>query len=279
MSYSQLIEGLPVSFYNELNRLTLSSGTLFFEYPYEHKSTSVTFVPQTPWRNLSVDEQHLFCNSLAQDAYEMISIVKLDTSLIKSLSKLKFPSSITNNNLKIFHKSRAWQTCRKKLIEFALHYSNSNNEQIEGGIYFGEGNLENSTINQSNNEIVGLHLDGWETAKHLKDRCSSKNRICFNLGSYPRYLCFLNLGLNQIYDLWTCGNASMPFEAIEWNDYSFIYKFLKQNPNYPITRLRINTGEAYIAPTESILHDGSSSGNPGFDITYTLRSFYRNYSI
>jgi len=36
--------------------------------------------------------------------------------------------------------------------------------------------------------------------------------------------------------------------------------FMSTFPNYPVVRVRLRPGEAYIAPTENILHDGSSAG-------------------
>jgi hypothetical protein len=36
--------------------------------------------------------------------------------------------------------------------------------------------------------------------------------------------------------------------------------FMSTFPDYPIVRLRLRPGEAYIAPTENVLHDGSSTG-------------------
>jgi hypothetical protein len=35
--------------------------------------------------------------------------------------------------------------------------------------------------------------------------------------------------------------------------------FMSAFPDYPIVRLRLQPGDAYIAPTENILHDGNSS--------------------
>ena len=34
--------------------------------------------------------------------------------------------------------------------------------------------------------------------------------------------------------------------------------FLKRFPGYPVVKIRLKPGEAYIAPTENMLHEGSS---------------------
>jgi hypothetical protein len=46
--------------------------------------------------------------------------------------------------------------------------------------------------------------------------------------------------------------------------------FMRAFPSYPAVRLRIRPGEAYIAPTENIAHDGSTIGMDAMDITLTV---------
>jgi hypothetical protein len=50
--------------------------------------------------------------------------------------------------------------------------------------------------------------------------------------------------------------------------------FLAQNPDYPVTRVRVDPGEAYIAPTENIIHDGSSLGQRFSDVHVTIRGYF-----
>jgi hypothetical protein len=42
---------------------------------------------------------------------------------------------------------------------------------------------------------------------------------------------------------------------------------MRQFPTYPVLRLRVKPGEAYIAPTDNLIHDGSSVGKQFPDIT------------
>jgi hypothetical protein len=46
--------------------------------------------------------------------------------------------------------------------------------------------------------------------------------------------------------------------------------FLSRYPDVPVMRCRVKPGEAYIAPTENIVHDGSSEGQ-GASCHITLR--------
>jgi hypothetical protein len=48
-------------------------------------------------------------------------------------------------------------------------------------------------------------------------------------------------------------------------------RFLTLFCDYPVLRLRIQPGEAYIAPTENVVHDGSSMEMSVADISLSLR--------
>jgi hypothetical protein len=41
-------------------------------------------------------------------------------------------------------------------------------------------------------------------------------------------------------------------------------------PSYPVLRLEIRPGEAYIAPTEIVIHDATTMGKEFTDATFTV---------
>ena len=43
--------------------------------------------------------------------------------------------------------------------------------------------------------------------------------------------------------------------------------FFEKYPNYPVKRIKLDTGQAYLAPTDNILHDGSSMNCEKFDLS------------
>ena len=44
-------------------------------------------------------------------------------------------------------------------------------------------------------------------------------------------------------------------------------KFLRVFDDYPITRIRVKPGDAYIAPTENIVHDGCTELGSDLDVS------------
>jgi hypothetical protein len=46
--------------------------------------------------------------------------------------------------------------------------------------------------------------------------------------------------------------------------------FFETFPDYPVVRIRVAPGEAYIAPTENMVHDGSTDEQSQIDVTLTV---------
>lgn len=63
-----------------------------------------------------------------------------------------------------------------------------------------------------------------------------------------------------------------------YTDFRGIYmagRFMKRWPEYPAIRLRVDPGEAYILPTDNLVHDASTEGNLYPDITLTYLGLFR----
>ena len=46
------------------------------------------------------------------------------------------------------------------------------------------------------------------------------------------------------------------------------------NPTYPVVAIEIAPGEAYIAPTEDLIHDGCSEGMKNNDVCLTMLGYF-----
>ncbi len=101
---------------------------------------------------------------------------------------------------------------------------------------------------------IGLHFDRWDRLS-VDELELSSNRVSINLGPVDRHFIFLNQ---------TASGMAAMLERVNLRvapDVGAIgAAFMSAFPEYPIARLRLRPGEAYVAPTENILHDGSSAG-------------------
>jgi hypothetical protein len=112
---------------------------------------------------------------------------------------------------------------------------------------------------------VGLHVDSWfDTPLSLREH--SQNRICVNAGRSPRHFLFINLGLARMNAI--LNGTDLSQMAYYGSDLG--HEFMAAFPGYPVVRLTIQPGEAYIAPTENIIHDGSTLGMVHQDLAIHL---------
>lgn len=111
---------------------------------------------------------------------------------------------------------------------------------------------------------IGLHVDSWSGAQP-ELRQHVENRLCVNIGTEPRYLIIMPLTLRQV--VTRLRAARVPVEA---PPPEIVHRFWLQFPEQPLVAVRIDPGEAYIAPTEDVIHDGTSMWMTGWDASFTL---------
>jgi hypothetical protein len=103
---------------------------------------------------------------------------------------------------------------------------------------------------------VGLHVDSWDAATP-RERAGSRRRLCVNAGEGPRYLLFVAARVSSLAE--RLEYIDMPVDGIAT-------RFLRAHPDHPVVRVRIDPGEAYVASTEDLIHDGSTLGAMALDL-------------
>ncbi|MFF5538549.1 radical SAM protein [Streptomyces cinerochromogenes] len=112
---------------------------------------------------------------------------------------------------------------------------------------------------------VGMHVDSWVDTP-LSMREYSQNRICINAGHSPRYFLFINVTLARMNAILNGTELS----SMSYYGSDLGHEFMAAFPHYPVVRLEVQPGEAYIAPTENIIHDGSTLGMTHQDLAIHL---------
>ncbi|MDR6513957.1 hypothetical protein [Chryseobacterium camelliae] len=125
-------------------------------------------------------------------------------------------------------------------------------------------------IGQNVFKYTGLHIDkSIHFTPHTA--CKSGNRISINISEESRYLYFINLTLRQIY---AEIKKKYPEKITSEN---IVEQFFKLYPSYPVLKLEIKPYQYYIAPTDNFIHDGTTLGNKGFDITMVYTGVFDKY--
>lgn len=265
----QLIEGVKIIHsYNERswkNRLLLSSGTEQASVGIARYSTPYcndAIVPRSPWRTLtSMEQQILFSTKLEKLPSLYVRILNIPQNILVYLKEL---GSLEDHRLLKYVLEKEKVKKGISLIqEYIEMFRIQSAELSEYRIWWNAPNQMTVTVG-SDRCRVGLHIDN--------QRGSSLHRISINLGYEPRYLLFINLSIDQLYRLVseTDGNVVSKTSGSSRICMAFMQLF----PNYPVVKLRVNPGEAYIAPTEHITHDGCTEGTNNLDVFFTLRSIF-----
>ncbi|MFD9621860.1 hypothetical protein ACFWB2_31930 [Streptomyces virginiae] len=127
-----------------------------------------------------------------------------------------------------------------------------------GAQYLGQAlakpNMVTTTDNYQDGRLIGLHLDNWDKLNYGQ-KTTGRRRLALNLGPGTRYILLGAL------------DAQAVCRAVHPRDYT---RRCPSTDDYRvhtaaghpirIIRVRLDPGEGYIAPTEYLLHDGSTEG-------------------
>lgn len=238
------------------------------------------FLPKEPWREPSLTEYHrLNANETLSrlDSWKLgyyIGVCRFPDEVLAPLETILEELKTRTETLQYYPSASThqdYESAMQKIINYTHRYSLSNEEAKLLGLRVTVPGLRTLTMEDAK-YFVGMHLDSWDRSP-LRRRHQSRNRICINLGREDRFFLFINLPLMEM------------FKALGLSD-DEVYKhyrgttvgdeFMKLYPDYPIVKLKVAPKEAYIAPTDNLIHDASSLGKQYPDITL---SFLGNFGI
>ncbi len=279
---TELKAGVRVYFDGDMNpidRLRLSNGTHCLDPDSTLKLgyRPSAFVPQLPWQIPTADRLDLLLKQSIETANlaETIAIVKFPDRVLAHLTELLKSGNAEygQDNLTVAHINR--QPNYPKAIDeiapyISKHYS-LDDDTCCLGLNRAEVDKLTTTIDWINylpqTPSVGLHLDSWEKLP-LRRRHFSKQRLCINIGTETRYFIFINRTLIQMFsDL----NLVDPVDIYQdYRGLRLAEKFMSICDRYPAISVAIEPGEAYIAPTENIIHDATSMDkqSPDWSLTF-----------
>ena len=256
-------------------RVSLSSGVT--RAPVDHHPVayeSVAVVPKKPWNSLENSQlESLLTEDDTCDLRDNLAIVKLDENSIALAEKIKIREATSFGCIEKIIRSDiyCYNDFLKSMLDFYASYELSGARRHKIGFDIGLANQETTTINRDVNKKTGMHIDIWDNYT-LHEAREATNRICINLGQEDRYFLYVNMTLGEIYQH---VSHHPEFNSTIYKQSKLASTFFKLYPDYPVIRVRVSPFEAYIAPTENIIHDGSTQGINSPDVTYTVRGDFR----
>nr|WP_052324687.1 hypothetical protein [Hassalia byssoidea] len=268
------------------SRIWLSSGTTQeIESASDIIYRTDAFLPREPWREPSLTEYSLLranepiLNLSSWDLGSSIGVVRFPNEVLAPLEaileNIRKSSAATLEECQFLDTHPERENAIAKVMKHVERYCLSSNRLQLLGIQTTLPGLTTVTSGYHNSipkkRYDGMHLDSWDRDT-LRRRHKSRNRICINLGCEERYFLFINLTLMDM------------FHALGLSDPEDIYKnyrgtsigdkFMKSYPSYPVVKLKVAPGEAYIAPTENVIHDASTISKKYSDITLTFLGYF-----
>jgi hypothetical protein len=253
------------------DRLALSSGTRPVSSLALSGYRDTAFVPRGPWRDPSSLERRLLL--AAEPPVNIgghITVVRAPDEVMAQFAELR--DRVRNcgsvGDVRSLLLENPCATGCDAMMEFARTYLRSEQPLIEAGsIACKATGLPTSTTDDTGT-YVGLHLDNWYRAE-LRARENAPNRISINLGLTARYFLYINLPLAAI-DALTVEQCPLD-SRIHDTQHGLRAAFMSHFRSYPVVRIRLDPGEGYIAPTENLIHDGTTPDEQGSDVQYRVR--------
>lgn len=251
------------------NRIELSAGAHRVDILNGVVCKSPTYTATGPWRAPSVREAAvLMAGKQDTGDFQTVGLLRLPETLEIRFRKLGLENGTSYREIHAICSGEAYRALLQDTIRYYEKFAIVKNSSVPHNVYLGDANLVNNTFNQKEKTFIGLHLDSFERDSPTRE--AARNRICINLGKEYRYLQFVNLSFDQLADL-----CDMARTTRNGNPYDILCTFFDRFGTYPVTRIRIDPYEAYIAPTENIIHDGSTEGTSHPDVNVAIRGFFR----
>jgi hypothetical protein len=248
------------------SRLTIHDGTARYADELRIRKQiyrSGAFLPRGQFRNPSAEEVAALAYDRASgnERNRLIGILKLSSVLLDDLRAAKVDEG------KISASALEEYPFTGLRAELSPHW-------IVRGRFLALGFAGNPpgfhtvTFDATASRFIGLHIDDLDELPIVR-REESTNRLCVNLGEHARYLLFINVSALNMVRMLSGSLAGDPY--IRMRSTPLIHAFLNAFPDYPVARLEVGPGEAYLAPTENMIHDGSTFGMAGMDEQVTVR--------
>lgn len=135
------------------------------------------------------------------------------------------------------------------------------------GVSAGPSGLRTATVNQRVGQRIGLHVDDWDRAVDL-ERGKARLRICVNLGRETRYFLAVPVALHKAMSHW---HETLAIGDLRGTDAA---RALLAKLRPKVLRIPIPPLHAYMAPTETLVHDATTEPMEVPDHALTILGYF-----
>jgi hypothetical protein len=222
------------------------------------------YVPCDNWSTLSNDELTSLLSPLGALCSNAVTVLNIVPSLLDEfrervlLALLRSTESGLNRRI-------IGDFTERLLKDLHRRYHIRRIRELGVDLNFSPACSPSTAFNFETQRFMGMHIDNHERLP-LAARGEAFQLLNINLGRADRYFCFVDREVAALAEL--LGIAEEVFEA-EYRHYTSKMKdlFMSRHADYPIIRIRIPPGCAYVATTQNLIHDGATNTEGESDIT------------
>lgn len=274
-----LTKGVKLIADNNINvqeRIYLSNGS-------ERATTNTylhnAYIPRNTWRKSNAEEINVLTTLDDNDDFSTtVCLRSVPNEIINLAEKMKLSSVISAGELEkiLSVQSEDYEQLNKLVEEFVQQLLYPDQQMIHHGFCINEPNIETVSYERDSQRYLGLHLD-TSVAFNIETADVCPNRIAINLSKEKRYLLFVNKTVKQMTSMILSLEPTIDINSLTAT--SLVNHFFTLYPDYPVIRITQNPYEAYIAPTDNIIHDGSTKDNSMHDITLIHRGYLNPFLV
>lgn len=262
---SSLVASVTVQAPSE--RLAINSGVRLETSDAYHPHS---YLPRSDWRTPNVDELAVLTSLTTEDYSRTIRVLPLPAEITKICQDMGLDAVADRRSIR-----QQFAANRPLFEQFELLLNNFllSMEMVDETApvihafpiaTHGLPSITRRYLNGSEEyRFCGLHVD-CDSGASVVACTSARNRISINLTGEPRHLFFINIALDELNARYA-EQFGLPTNIDDRN--SLVQEFLAHNHTYPVVRLTVQPYEAYIAPTDNIIHEASTLGRTIEDVT------------
>jgi hypothetical protein len=258
----------------EPGRLRLSSGTEKAEgagggIPYQKPC----IVPSRQWREPNAEERAILLSSNGSEDLPgtTICVTRVPQAFLEAFGDFRAKLTGSIASCVELTESAPYQRCVQRAVAALSEYFASHEGIRVLGTCVNAPGLRAATTHLvgADRYRSGLHVDNWDLAP-LAERQSCRSKFCVNLGLCSRYFLFVNRPVGDfVREFPAAAAANDPRASVA----GLAVALMERYPSYPVVSVLLRPGEAYFAPTENIIHDGSTEGAEHPDVTFNLLGY------
>ncbi len=268
---------------NIKDRITLSNGTNpanELTTNNQKKYVEKAFKPKKPWRMATLKELDILTTfNDIDDFSNTISLQSIPNNIVELAQKIGLPDAQSSTELENIFSNQ--KDSLKQLYSFVNDYVSRllypEHTMTYHGFCINEPHIETVSRENTSSKYMGLHIDTSVKTFDTNKANLCPNRIAINFSKEKRYLLFVNKTVDQLAEMILSKELIIEINQLDALD--LVHHFFRLYPNYPVVRVAQHPFEAYIAPTDNIIHDGSTDGNTKHDITLIIRGYLNPFLL